>query len=250
MLPFYEGTAIHSKYNFNACSSSSSPYGLRVAGDDMVNFGLYNAKIEVLECPSHPQAGEISSGTGADAPGTMGFYSRRETRRTSYLFSSGIRTDYDAPYVNDNGARYQGAFGNDGAATFANITDGTSNAIAIGEAVGGRMKTSSSYGPWGLAGVHTCCHGRTWCSTSAGGGCEGSIPLRFIPAEARDWHINAAYNNDVMGRQYAWGWGSPHPGGAQFVLCDGSTRFLPETMDYVNLLRLAFIHDTEVATGF
>src|SRR5688572_28490769 len=80
LAPFMEQTALHSKYNFGACSSQSSPYGHPIANGttDLVNNGLYNIRLEVLECPSHPQAGEVSDGTGADAPGTTGFYSRRQ----------------------------------------------------------------------------------------------------------------------------------------------------------------------------
>ena len=34
------------------------------------------------------------------------------------------------------------------------------------------------------------------------------------------------------------GFKSRHPGGAMFVLCDGSVHFLPETIDYMTYQRL------------
>ncbi|HVX64097.1 MAG TPA: H-X9-DG-CTERM domain-containing protein [Pirellulales bacterium] len=36
-------------------------------------------------------------------------------------------------------------------------------------------------------------------------------------------------------QQYAWQFGSYHPGGAQFVMCDGSTRFISDNVDYYNV---------------
>jgi hypothetical protein len=141
----------------------------------------------------------------------------------------------------------QGAFGNNGAANFAAITDGTSSSLAMGEAAGGRQKTLTSYGPWGLQGTHTCCHGRVVTNSAT------VLDLTAIAANCADqnFNINHDYQNNTcggpvaanFGKSYAWNFNSLHPGGAQFVLCDGSTQFLAETIDYLTLARLAFIHD-------
>ncbi len=239
MLPFYEGGAAHSQYNFGVCSSQSSPYAAVVAGTDLINNGLYNARYPTLECPSHPNAGQISD----SGPGTTAFYSRRTAIRTSYLFSTGVFTDYDSDYSTKGSDVRRGAFGNDGAASFAAITDGTSNAIALGEAAGGGgkdSKTDSNYGPWGLTGTHTCCHGRVVSSSTT----VVDATTTQVSNYPRDWHINAVWGGtDALRRSYAWVFNSFHPGGAQFGLCDGSVRFLPETMDYTTLCRLAYIAD-------
>jgi len=234
LLPFFEQSGMSSEYDFDVCSSSSSPYNHAVTGSDVANEPVYSRKLAVLECPSHPSAGEQSSN---DAGGTS-FYSRRNARRTSYLFASGVLTDYNNRYDAYWGDIRQGMFGNDGAAKFSAITDGTSNTIAIGEAAGGaQFKTSSHYGPWGLNGVHTCCHGRVVTGSSA------TVSHSSNVTHAQDWAINAVWRGDARDRTYAWVFSSLHPGGAQFVMGDGKARFISEDVDYELFARLNYIHD-------
>ncbi len=242
MLPQFEQTAAHGRYNFNVCSSSSKGDGYQgiLLGPDTINEPVYSLRYKMLECPSDPVAGEnVTSSAGAEV-----FYSRRNAKRTSYLFATGVYTDYDSPWQTKNGDLRQGAFGNDGAANMAAITDGTSNTIAIGEAVGGRFKTSTSYGPWGLCGTHTCCHGRV----------VSTITNNLVTPtalEAQQWSINGVWTaGDPLKKTYAWVFNSLHPGGAQFVLCDGSTRFLPQTINYVTFCHLNYIHDGQPVTNF
>ncbi len=238
LLPFMEQGTISDRYNFNVCSSSSSPYGHTVMGNDRINNGLYNLRLPILECPSHPGKGTTSS---SSAGGTA-FYSRRNAVRTSYLFSTGIFTDYNAPWQVYGGDIRAGVFGNDGAAGFHDFLDGTSNTIAIGEAVGGGLfKTSGHYGPWGLTGTHTCCHGRVVAGVSRG----QLVPPSHSgwPIWQRDWHINAPWRGRADKRTYAWVFGSKHPTGAQFVFGDGSVHFLQDTMDYRLFTFLAYLRD-------
>lgn len=244
MLPQLEQTAAHAQYNFNVCSSMSSPYSLPVIGTDVTNAPVTSLRYKILECPSSPSAGEnVNSGAGNPAD----FYSRNNAKRTNYLFNTGSMTDYSARFHQYNSDIRQGAFGNDGAANMAALTDGTSNTIAVGEASGGRHKTSTSFGPWGLTGTHTCCHGYTPSASSTILDGTTASTANYVA----DWNINRPYQNDVQRRTYAWVFNSLHPGGAQFVYGDGSTKFIPQTIEYLNLCRLTYIHDSQpIPTNF
>jgi prepilin-type N-terminal cleavage/methylation domain-containing protein/prepilin-type processing-associated H-X9-DG protein len=235
LLPFIEQATLANQYDFNFCSSSSSPNAAPVAGNDLINDGVYNVRIALLECPSHPDHGEVDT-TSAGTTGTGSDYSRRKAIRTSYAFSTGSMTDGSSPwraYYNDIRL---GMFGNDGAATMADLKDGTAFTLAVGEVQGGKWKTSTTYGPWGLTGCHTCCHGYVE-STNA------TAPIAYTALAAADRSINSPYRGDTLFRTHAWTFNSRHPGGAQFVFADGATRFLQDSLDYGTLCRLAYIKD-------
>jgi prepilin-type processing-associated H-X9-DG protein len=48
--------------------------------------------------------------------------------------------------------------------------------------------------------------------------------------------------------QYAWGFGSYHTGGANFVFCDGSVRFLKDSMVFATFQGMCTINGGEVAS--
>lgn len=234
MLPQMEQSAAHSQYNFSAPSSVSNPYSMPLAaGTDSVNAPITSLRMKFLECPSSPVAGENRNVPNAPAD----FYSMFNAKRSNYFFNTGSMTDYSAWWSAYNGDIRQGLMGNDGAANMAACTDGTSNTIAVGEGSGGRHKTSTAYGPWGLSGAHTSIHGYTPSGSST------ALDLTTIAAYMSNFNINSPYNNDALRRTYAWVFNSLHPGGAQFALTDGSTRFIPQTIDYLTLCRLTYIHD-------
>jgi prepilin-type processing-associated H-X9-DG protein len=167
----------------------------------------------------------------------------RNNVRGSYFFATGVFTDYNAPWHIYAADIRRGAFGNNGAAKFADIRDGTSNSIAAGEGSGGggnRTKTSWVYGPWQLGGTHTCCHGRVVTGSSS----RIAHPNNLL-IYRNDWHINSVWRGNARQSTYAWVFNSQHPGGAQFAMCDGSVTFLPEMMDYEAFCRLNYIADGE-----
>lgn len=244
LLPFMEQKSLWDSLNFRVCFSASNPRsGLPLIGTDDINADEIATRLSVLECPSAPNLGELFT----RSPGTQTeFYSTppKGVYRINYMFSSGVLTDYSAPYDRYTNDIRQGVFGNNGAARMASITDGTSNTIAVGEGLGGaRYKQSGFYGPYGLSGTHTCCHGVVNSSSA-------NPPITYQWYDEINWQINAkrfyaSWSGQWYDRSYAWNFNCAHPGGANFCLADGSVRFLSETLEYLTLCRLAYIHDGE-----
>jgi prepilin-type N-terminal cleavage/methylation domain-containing protein len=217
LLPFIDQAGLYNQYNVNIASSVSSPYSRPVAGGNTADtlpsqINVASARIPVYICPSDPAGAPVVT---SGASNSADFYSRNQVRRSNYLFSTGQYTDYDAPYVQLTGNTNVGAFGNDGAARIGDLRDGSSTTILVGESR--QMHSSTSYGPYWGAGVHTCCHGRTTLNDPLYGA------------------INS--NQNGAGLQYAWGFGSTHVGGAHFLLGDGAVRFISDNVSYLTVFQ-------------
>src|SRR5207247_9637766 len=118
------------------------------------------------------------------------------------------------------------AFATHGAATMVAITDGLSNTIAVGESR--QIHVEDVYGPYWGSGTSTCCHG-------------------VVTDE--HWHINFPAGDRADNRylQNAWGFGSWHPGGANFLFTDGAVRFLSDGIPFTLFPSLNSINGGEVA---
>jgi hypothetical protein len=201
--------------------------------------------VKVFNCPSDSLPGPTVNAS----PRTATAYEREDTRRSNYLFNAGNDYDHNVMYQDQTGVSLalKGPFGNNGAANMAAIQDGTSNTIAIGESK--QIHLSTSYGPYWGAGVHTAVNGRT-ASTN-----DPTLPAArcFIP--------NYPYGADTACQatpptspanwkklQYAWGFGSWHPGTSQFVLCDGSVRGVTDNVTAAVWISLGSISGGEVVS--
>ncbi|MFG0261368.1 MAG: DUF1559 domain-containing protein [Novipirellula sp. JB048] len=104
---------------------------------------------------------------------------------------------------------------------FANITDGTSNSLAFGEiSWADRNGNNTRYRSW------------------TRGGAANSY---MAPAK----NIARAINSDYTGMFNDMSMGSEHPGGAMFGLCDGSVRFISDSIDFNTYLAAASIDGRE-----
>ncbi len=133
---------------------------------------------------------------------------------------------------------YQGMFGNNGAAEISQLRDGASNVIAIGESV--QEKLTPQFGGYWGAGVHTCCHGYVPGRDRLGGNRFhiNGVDVRWLDPET------GQCTRGLWSRcTYAWVFSSYHPGGCQFVMGDGSVKFLPEGMSKRTFKLLNYIHD-------
>ena len=108
------------------------------------------------------------------------------------------------------------------AARMAQITDGTSNTILMGEV---RM-ACQTFAAWGWSWPESL-----WYATTA--------PINFptCPDDA-GYGTNACFSNASNNWNATFGFKSAHPGGCQFVMGDGSVQFLSESLDRLTYARL------------
>jgi prepilin-type N-terminal cleavage/methylation domain-containing protein len=236
LLPNLEQQPLYDRYNFGFPSSLSvatdganppAPYINGVATSNTINQTIYSQRLEILTCPSDTLPAERRSNVVNQ---TNQYYELNDAARSNYLFATGHYEDRTGRWKDQN-AVHRGMFGNDGAGTLADCVDGTTNTIAVGESKQGhRGKESTIYGPYWGAGVHTCCHGRTIYDltpvTITGPAGTRTITLGARFAQNFPWNMNA------LKRQYAWHFGSYHPGGNQYVMCDGAVKFIGDNVDY------------------
>ncbi|MGH7170186.1 MAG: DUF1559 domain-containing protein [Gemmataceae bacterium] len=238
LLPYIEQENLYTMYDFTkpACNSSWSQSYYPATGcqpTDLANYpngvngtsnvAVVGTLVKIYLCPADRLP---------DITTTAGYWAYGETNgaHSNYLFNCYLATDYTPDYA---ASRFDaGMFGTNGAARFADVTDGLSNTLAVGEAR--QDMVSPSFSPrWG-SGTHTSVYGNVGNYTCA---------------------INFPYGLNVLGLpasdrrarlQYAWGFGSWHDGGANFVFGDGSVHFLPDAMAFPVFQALSSIQGGEV----
>ncbi len=226
-----------------------------------------NPKIYTFLCPSDPRfsriehAHVVSTGVqeGVVVPGTM---DAANTFSRSHYFGNagylpadlgGIETSMsggspDAEKFSNQGSlgqtgnsfslarrycdqqNFRGMFGQNSSVTIKDIEDGAANVILIGERYSPRVASLGSVGHGTWLGVPDC-------TTAAGlvmALADTSLGLNF---GARTWTQTT-------------GFGSRHSGGAHLLLCDGSVRFVAQTIDISTYRNLSTIDDGRELSEF
>lgn len=225
LLPYIEQEPLFKTYDYGSVASSSNTWPVtatRKLGPDPnpnPNRKVGGTVVRTYVCPADSLPAASSQNARLSGPAYP--YERENAVKGSYLFSTGPYTDYDVDYANTDPSQ-RGAFGNNGATRLEWIGDGTSKTIAVGEATM-TLKTASSFGPWWGIGTHSAVHGCILPPSSA-----DALWYRVNSP----WHTGAPpYTPEPNGKTYAWVFSSRHPGGANFVFCDGSVQFLTNEID-------------------
>lgn len=122
-----------------------------------------------------------------------------------------------------------GVFGGGSKVKFRDITDGTSNTLAIGEVTYGDLGDGIDR----MASV--------WVGMYNGSGWSGNDQVVRVTQES----IKNTTARRLFGT-FRNAYSSHHPGGVQFLMGDGSVQFLPETINGVTLENLAARADGNV----
>jgi prepilin-type processing-associated H-X9-DG protein len=221
-MPFIEQGALYNAFNANIHYFTYQ------------NLTVLATGVSTIWCPSDflaPTPFTVPAGDDGSVPTTSTTY------HNSYFACSGTWMSpgrYQDPSVANYGAFYSQANGVVffySRTTIAAITDGTSNTIAQSECA---MNVMASR----VAGDQVCWH--WWASGNYGDTMFCTLyPINPQLVTGDLGSIGGEINADA----FTWTVSSNHPGGANFAFCDGSVRFLKnsiQTLPIINGLPMGY----------
>lgn len=231
LLPYIDQANLYNQFNFSWATGIRNESGGVVAGGTTAatntNLDLSKTLLTVLLCPSDD--GPTSY------PSANTFYGCGVTNsaRSSYGFSVAAANG-GALWASASRAT-RALFGLNSASRIRDITDGTSNTVAVVETT---LDVDDG-------------ETQSWaCSSHVGQGINFAAPRGINNWRCCSWRSppNAQFQ---PGRNGEWGEpGSLHSGGIQVLLGDGSVRFISENIDAVTRTNLARIADGQVLGEF
>ncbi len=252
ILPFIEQNAVHDQFDF---SHSGGSRGFR---DNPNNLLLGSQEISTYRCPSDGgRKTPLSlSSTWTFPDGTRGGLARGNYGVNGGAGSATSRTDFRRP--RERGPFHFGGSGTPSpgepyAAKFADIRDGLSNTILVGELIAPEV-ANDIRGAWMYASSNYICGGEpSYRSPRIQIGPNGNAlddskmdrPGVCGYAGEPDRHLRCV-SGGSRGFQTAR---SRHPGGVHVTLADGSIRFISESIILPVWLNLLAMQDGEVIPG-
>lgn len=220
LLPYMEQTALYDQYHQELDNTADA------------NMPVNQTLVDVYHCPSdkEPVLLRPDSGRGNGKRFRMASYRGMSGRSNGHKSEPTRGGWWDGWEFGALPSEWKGVFhivgqhGKIGACeSFGSIQDGTSNTTAVGELhkpIGkDRRGTFWAY---------------SYTSYNKSGACPYSASLQ---ANVWDECANFVPTDNICKR----GWGAFHPGGMNFLLCDGSVHFVSETIDMENFQRLATV---------
>jgi prepilin-type N-terminal cleavage/methylation domain-containing protein len=212
-LPYLDQAPTYKNFDFNSGVYSPTNNGPRGVG------------IACLNCPSNPTP-RPSGGIGG----------------TTY---AGVHHHVEAPIDIDN----TGVLFLNSSIRYRDITDGSSNTIFVGE--------HNDFDPLGWASGTRATLRNGGSMTGGGGGLKPGAGAGFQPAFGAGGPVpgqvvggNAPAEGGDAAVLEVGGFGSPHMGGAHFVLGDGSVRFISQNINPATFQNLANRNDGELPAEF
>lgn len=244
ILPYMDQAPLYNQFNF----SNSMQVTINTQPTVM------NTQIGALRCPSDVGANIVNYVDVSPTVAAAGVTQTNQFGRSNYLGVVGWWNNGGTPtglVVNNppQTALYRGIFGGNSKVNIGAMTDGTSNAIVIGErytpSAGGQASVGQPVGhgawagspnPLSIDGLATI-FGDTAVANTAS--YNGTTPQAGI---LNSYRINGN-NNGTASRGQTSGFGSLHVGGCHFLIGDGTVRYISENIDTTIYRNLGTIND-------
>jgi prepilin-type N-terminal cleavage/methylation domain-containing protein/prepilin-type processing-associated H-X9-DG protein len=245
LLPYMDQGTLYNQIPF------SHPLATDHMGDNFASYPFQQPVPTFWACPSEdgdqrpspwrttaqwPQADYAFNGGAQQLSDTFG------QGCSQFIYSGGYFGTGSSNFGNTaDGRQISGAFGfSVWCCRIRDIKDGTTNVFAMGE-VRGHCSVFIGNGPY------MCCSGGVGFTTP---------PLNFPTCPGEKGVPNSVSVGTPSGCNNPWaataaeGFKSAHSGGCHFLLCDGSVRFISESLSYDTYQRLGDRRDGNVVADF
>ncbi|MCA8997234.1 MAG: DUF1559 domain-containing protein [Planctomycetaceae bacterium] len=217
ILPYIEQTPLFQQYQNSGGNDATGP---RYNGT--ANLPVTRTRLSVLSCPSDKDNRPFSDITSHN-----------------YVVNYG-NTSYAQGTVNN--VTFKGApFGNLKAFGFRDIPDGTTNTLLMAEVLQGNGRDLRGFSWWGDASQFS-----TYLTPNSN--LPDRIYTSFYCNNEPDANLPCDVSNSTNPTMFASR--SPHEGGVQVALCDGSGRFISENIDLDTWRALGSAKGHEVISEF
>ena len=235
ILSYMEQQALYDQIDFRICSNgfmeAGGTYPPTLAGGwPNANLPLMQTLLPCYLCPSDrgkERGAVLSTGTAN--------YIADGQRHTNYALVAGGHsngwengTNWASYATSESGlpdgqtppnVRYRAAFGHNSGAKFRDFRDGLSNVVIVGEVTIANRGSTSYEHFWGGYRVYN-----TFINIHPSASASSINNYRY--------HINGPTTKVTNTRHHVGVTASMHPGGAQYTMGDGSSRFVSETIPH------------------